>query len=145
MKDKLGFTLIELLLTIAIITILAGLSIPVYLNFQTRTDLTVATHSVAHTYRRAQAMSQGVVGDSNWGLSVTSGEITLFKGLSYATRDTGYDEIIFIPNNINITGTSEVVFDKLTGEPQQNGSLTLTSVDGETELLQFNNKGMVNY
>ena len=145
LRNNKGFTLIELVITIAIISILAGLSIPVYLNFQTRNDLSISAHSLSHIYRRAQKMSQGVVGDETWGVDVASGQITLFKGISYVARDTGFDEPIVIPGNTVVTGLSEVVFDKLTGDPQQTGITTLTSVNGEVETVQINSKGMAEY
>jgi len=62
-----GFTLLEVLLSISILVVIAGLSAPVYLGFQTRNDLDVATTSVANALRRAQVLSESSEGDDTLG------------------------------------------------------------------------------
>ncbi len=57
-KKQSGFTLIELMVSLALIMILASISIPVYHSFQTRNDLDIAVSTTAQIIRRAQALSQ---------------------------------------------------------------------------------------
>lgn len=145
MKKDAGFTLLEILLSIAVITLIAGLGIPVYLSFQTRNDLDIATTEIAQSIRRAQALSQAVDGDTSWGINIQNGSITIFKGTSYAARDTAFDEIFEISTNITPSGVSEVVFTKFTGLPQTTGTSTLTSNMNETRNITINAKGTINY
>jgi prepilin-type N-terminal cleavage/methylation domain-containing protein len=140
-----GFTLLEVLLSIAAMTIIAGISIPVYGAFQTRNDLDITTVEAAQTLRRAQVLSQAVDGDTSWGASVHSGGITLFKGASYATRDANFDEVFDVPASIVPSGVSEVVFTKFSGVPQTTGTITLTSSANETRNVTVNQKGTVSY
>ena len=140
-----GFTLIEMILSIAIIAIIAGISAPVYQSFQVRNDLDIAAVSVAHSLRRASALSQSVDGDISWGVALQSGSITLFKGASYALRDAAYDEIFEVPASITPSGLSEVIFTKFTGLPTSTGTITLTSNANETRTITINAKAMVNY
>ncbi len=140
-----GFTLIEMLLVIAIIAIISGISIPVYQSFQVRNDLDIATASIVQSLRRAAVLSQAVDNDTSWGVYVTSGSLTLFKGTSYATRDSNFDELFDIPLTITPSGVSEIVFTKFTGLPQTTGTITLTSNTNETRTITINAKGMVNY
>lgn len=140
-----GFTLIELLLSVAIITIIAGMSVPVYQSFQVRNDLDIAAVTFVQTARRAQTLSQAVDGDISWGARAGSGNITLFKGMSYALRDTAYDEIFDMPSNIAVSGTQEYVFTKFTGLPQTTGTLTLMSVNNEMRSITVNGRGMASY
>ena len=61
MKKNAGFTLLEVLLSIAIITLIAGIGIPVYLSFQVRNDLDIATAEIVQSARRVQVLSQAEV------------------------------------------------------------------------------------
>lgn len=140
-----GFTLIEILLVLAGIGIIAGMSAPVYQSFQVRNDLDVATVTLAQSYRRAQMLARATDGNSTWGVSISSGHIVVFKGVTYASRDTAYDEESTIPTSITPTGVSEVVFAKLTGTPGITGTTTLTSNNNETRSININAKGTVNY
>lgn len=144
-KQTKGFTLPEILLSIALIGLLSAMSIPVYQSFQVRNDLDIATESVVHAFRRAQLLSQAVDGDISWGVSVQTGSIVIFKGVSYASRDASFDEIFTLPTNISFSGVSEVVYAKSTGLPGTTGICTLTSNVNETRTITINTKGMVGY
>lgn len=139
-----GFTLLEVLLTVATIAVLAGFSLPVFRTMLTKNDLDVATVTVAQTLRRAQVLSQAVDGDTTWGVKVQSGSITLFKGTSFASRDTNFDEVTSIPTSIGIGGVNEVAYTKFAGLPQPTGSTTL-SISNDAKTLTINEKGMVSY
>lgn len=139
-----GFSLLEVLLSVAIISFLAGLSMPIYAGFHTRNSMDLAAQSIAQALRRAEAYSQAVKGDSQWGVRVASGTATLYKGSSYALRDTAYDENITIPGNVAVSGLSEVVFTKLSGAPSTTGTVTLSTTN-QTRNISINAKGMVDY
>jgi len=143
--NNAGFTLIEVLLSIAIITLITGMGIPVYRTFQIRNDLDIATNTFTQSIRRAQILAQNMENDSQWGVYIEAGSIILFQGSSYATRDADYDEAFTTPDNMIITGNSEYIFEKLTGEPNTTGDTTLTSIDLETRTVTLNEKGTANY
>lgn len=138
-----GFTLIEILLAVAAISLLLGISIPAYTALFYKNDLDVAKNEIALSLGRASFLSRSGVGDSTWGVQAQSGAIILFKGTSFATRDSTYDESYPIANSIAITGTTEYVFTKLTGLPTPTGTITLTGGNGEVKTITINNKGMV--
>lgn len=140
-----GFTLIEVMLSVAAIGIIAGISVPVYQSFQVRNDLDIATTETVHSIRRAQVLSQAVDGDTGWGIKIQSGSLTVFKGTSYATRDTTYDELFDMSTSTTPTGVSEIVFEKFTGLPETTGTITLTSNTNETRTITINAKGTVSY
>ncbi len=140
MKPR-AFTLIEMLLSIAVIAILAAIMTPVFLSFQTRNDIDVASMAVTRSVYRAQQLARSGEGDSTWGVNLSSGAVTIFKGTTYAGRDVNYDEIFSIPNNITLTGTSSVVFSKMYGLPSASSTITLTSVNNETRIVNINAKG----
>ncbi len=144
-----GFTLVEVLLSVVIIGMLVGLSLPVYANFQNRNDLELTTQGIADMLRRAQTYSRAVNGDSQWGVEIQSTGATLFKGASFAGRDQNYDEATFIPSSMNVSGFTEVLYSKFdavpTTTPLATTSLTLTTRTNETRTITINAKGMVNY
>lgn len=140
-----GFTLLEILLSIATITIIAGISIPVYLSFQVRNDLDIAALEIAQSARRAQTLSKAVDGDTSWGIKIQLGSLLLFRGASYAARNTNFDEVFPVPTSIVPSGLSELVFTKFTGLPQVTGVITLTSNTNETRNITINAKGAVSY
>ncbi|OGC38607.1 hypothetical protein A2V54_02000 [candidate division WWE3 bacterium RBG_19FT_COMBO_53_11] len=139
-----GFTILEILLSIAVIGILSGILIPVSRSFQLINDLDVAANTTVQTLRRAQLLSQAMDGDTSWGVRVQSGNITLFKGASYASRDPAFDETFSSPS-VTVSGLQEVVFSKFLGTPQTTGTLVLTSANNEVREIVINGKGRIDY
>lgn len=140
-----GFTLLEVMLVIATITVLAAISIPVYSLLQVRNDLDVATNTTLQTLRRAQILSSGVDGDTTWGVKLQNSGITLFKGVSFALRSTGFDESYSLNGNVTPSGVTEVVFSKLLGVPDTTGTVTLTSSNAEARHITVGSKGQLDY
>lgn len=144
-KNQSGFTILEVLLVIAIVFVLAGFSVPVYRYFQVQNELDVTRDAIVYSLRRAQILSQSVDGDISWGVDVRSGQVTIFKGSSYALRDSDYDEIFQVADNISFSGLGEIVFSKVFGEPNTSGSIVETSVLGDFITIDINSKGMISY
>jgi prepilin-type N-terminal cleavage/methylation domain-containing protein len=145
MRSQAGFTLLELLLSVAIIGILSGLSVPVYESFARRNDLDVLTESTVAAIRRSETYARAVRSDSVWGVRFHNSGITLFKGATYATRDASFDETISVPGSMTVSGISEVQFSKLAAAPSTTGTVTFTSDSNNVRTLTLNAKGMVDY
>jgi len=145
-KQEKGFTLIELLLSIIIIVAIVGFATPIYQNFQVKNDLNLAASTVVQTLRRAQVLSQASDGNSSWGVKLQAGSISLFQGNDYLSRNTNYDEVFELSNNIDSSsGIEEVVFTKFTGLPDTTGNVILTIPNGDTKTITINQKGMIEY
>ena len=100
--------------------------------------------ATAQSLRQAQAFSQAVASDTTWGVYVQTGSVTLFQGSSYATRTTAFDETLEFPDSVDVTGVTEVVFSKLTGEPSSTGVMTFTSPT-KTETITIYETGALQY
>ena len=148
-SNNQAFSTIEMLLSISIVALLAGISIPIYNALRLRNDLEIATFTIAGTIRRAEHLAQAVDGDTSWGVFVEDGSITLFKGLfngaSFSSRDANFDEVYEIARSITISGLTEIILLKFSGEPLAIGTITLTSSTQETRVITVNEKGMVAY
>jgi prepilin-type N-terminal cleavage/methylation domain-containing protein len=140
-----GFTLIEVLLSVSIIGMLAGISLPVYESFIRRNDLDLASQQLAATLRRAENYARSVKQDSAWSVEIQGSGVTLFQGTNFATRNTVYDESFSIPASITPSGLTEVQFAKFTAFPNTTGSITLSSTTNSTRTVTLNAKGMVDY
>jgi prepilin-type N-terminal cleavage/methylation domain-containing protein len=140
-----GFTLLEVLLSIATMAIIVGISLPIAQSFQVRNDLHIAVNTFVQTLRRAQILAQAVDGDMSWGVKVQSASVTLFKGVSYAARDTSVDEIFDVPTSIVPSGLTEIVFTKWSGLPEASGTATFTTTINETRNVTINQKGILTY
>ena len=144
-QTRAGFTLIEVMLSIAIIGLLLALGTPMFLSYIKRNDLAVSTNILVHDLYRAQNQSRDITNSDQWGVYVQNGNITLFHGTNYATRITIDDQTYDLPPSIIVSGTAEYMYSKLTGLPQNTGSTTLTSNNGDSKTVTLNSKGMIEH
>lgn len=140
-----GFTLLELLLSIATLSIITSIGIPVYQSFQNRNDIDVAAQAFVQQSRRAMILSRGVDGNSSWGVYATTSAVTLFQGTNYALRNAALDELIEISSTIELSGTQEYVFTKFTGFPTTTGTTVFSHPNNETRIVRINEKGTIQY
>jgi len=140
-----GFTLTEILIALFILAILLGLTIPVGLNLLRSEQLGTATDDVIQTLRRAESFARTQENDSSYGILFTSSDYTLFKGNSFATRDPAFDQVYELSRGVTASTTllgNEVKFEKLTGKPNNSGTITLTSGAG-SETIEVNSIGRI--
>lgn len=144
LKANKGFTLIEVVLSMAIIILIFGIAAPVYQDYQIRNGMDTNVNAIIENLRRAQILSMAVDGDSNWGVNILNNQITLFKGTSFATRDTTFDEASDMLSVISPSGLDEIIFSKLNGLPNTTGGINL-SASGNTRTITINEKGILTY
>ncbi len=128
-----GFALLEMLLVVGIIGILTALSIPALHEYEVRGDLDNATQQATQGLARAKLKSQNGDKDSPWGFYVPSG--TLYKGASYAGRDTQFDEVYPMPSTIAVSGLLDVSYSRLKGLPSATGSITLRDLNNDQRII----------
>jgi prepilin-type N-terminal cleavage/methylation domain-containing protein len=145
MKKKSGFTLIEILLSIALLAIIFAISAPIYQSFQNRNDLNMTADTIVQSLRRAQILSQSSAGDTSSGVKIQAPSIIVFRGTSFATRDSSLDEVFPLPASITPSGINEVVFSVTFGQPSVTGNINLNSNINESKTITINAKGMFTY
>ena len=126
MRQRQGVTIIELLLVISLIAIIGATMVPVGSSFLIRNHLKnklIETVSVLQTAR-----TNAMVGKehSDWGVLLTNSQIILFKGSSYVSRDSEFDQIFNIPQSITAS-QQEVVFRRVSGQPDTEAVIVLTA------------------
>jgi prepilin-type N-terminal cleavage/methylation domain-containing protein len=139
-----GFTLIEMLIVLAIAFLLFAVIGSIASNTYPKHSLRSQTYVVIQTLRQAQAMTIARKHDSVWGAHLTSNDLTLFVGASYATRNVVYDQTHTFPSGITLSGLSDVVFEAIRGTTTQTGTITLTSTaTSESNTITINANGVI--
>lgn len=142
-SSALGFTLLEILLTLSVMVILAGVTIPIAWPFVTQNELDVSAVITTQTIRRAQSLAMSMQGDSAWGVKIEAQKITLYKGESYDLRNSDLDEEFNLAQTINVTGLSEVTFFKLSGLPNSYGQIQMNNNQQQVRYIFLTEQGVV--
>jgi prepilin-type N-terminal cleavage/methylation domain-containing protein len=139
-----GFTLVEVMVVVAIVAVLAFLAASLGASSYTKSQLSVETEDLILALRRAQSRTVSGYKDGTWGVHLTASGYTLFKGSTYAGRDSSYDEVHTYPPTITGSGLSDVIFVYRTGKTSNTGTITLTlSVDSTTGTVSVNSNGRI--
>jgi len=140
-KIKSGFTIIELLLSIAIISIIFGLSIPFYHTFYVSTALNTTVSDVRQSIFRAQARARNCEQDNMWSLRIQNNNMYIYLGGDFTNRDNKYDEITKISGSISIDDTPDIHFAKFSGIPDQSTEITIRSSNQKSKTISVNYQG----
>lgn len=151
---KRSFTLIELLIVIGVIIILLGLTIISLKLFYKTSDLDNTTQEIISALRLAQSKALASEGASQHGVyfddTTSPHQYTLFKGGSYAGRETSADEIHKFPEsveiyNINLNGGKEVVFNRVDGRALPAGDLGIRLIANpfKTKNIYIQGSGLI--
>lgn len=144
-----AFTIIEIMIVVGIITILAGISIPVSNIFISRNELGSEALKITDALRRARAQSMYAVEDSAWGVHFTSADYTIFRGSSYNASDA-FNDTFTLPGILNISGItitgggSDIIFDRITGVTSTFGTTTIQGDSSESRTIVVNPGGTAN-
>ncbi len=140
-----GITIIETLIVLGIIGILVGSGIPSLRMFISQTNAQDATMIYVQMLRRAQSLSTSGYNNSAWGVAIATSSVTLFKGTSFATRDTSFDELYTPSAELYVSGLSEVMFATYTGLPTAAGTTTIDTDNTLPKNILINEKGTITY
>ncbi len=141
LAQRTGFSAVEGLVVLGLISMMAGLSVPLYRTYQIRSDLNLATEHIVQSLARAQSLAQSGQNDMPWGVYVQEG--TLFAGETYVFRDQSQDEVFVIPSTIDASGLEEVVYTRLEGLPVETGTIILTALNGEYREIIIDDFGRI--
>src|SRR3982751_3855257 len=95
---KKGFSLLEVLLVVGMMTLLAGFTAPLGFNFYRSQTVESARSQLLETLSKARQNAVLQKGDSRYGVKINTlddnlSRFTLYKGSTFAGRDSDYDEV----------------------------------------------------
>jgi len=140
---KKALTLIEVLLSIAIITIIFGLSVPFYQTFQIDSAFNTTISDIRQNLYRAESLARNSEEDSSWGSRIENQQIYLYKGNDFSNRNQNFDEITSLPRTITVSGNPDINFNKSTGIPNHNLIINITSTTHKTASISINAQGEI--
>lgn len=153
---KAGFTLIEVAVSVAIIAVMAAVSIVGFSSLQKRADLNNSVQEIVNVLKLAQTKTISYQSSSRYGVyfdtTTSPDSYVLFKGNDYASREVASDVIYFLPDkiefyNVDFQGGNELVFNRLTGSVNNWGSVSLWiegSAGGE-KAIYVSNLGVIGF
>jgi Tfp pilus assembly protein PilE len=137
-----GFTAIELLLVFVLAATIAGVAIPVSIQFLQIQTLDETTAGILSTLRRAHNQSIFQKNDSAFGVKFLTNSYILFEGSSYVSRDQSKDEPFNLPSNAILGGSNEITFSKLSGIPPASSIVTI-SLEDNIQTIDINDLGKI--
>lgn len=140
-----GFTIIEVIVVLAIMAVFAAAAPPLTHGFRIGYQGDNAVASYVSALHRAQVLAQTGAVDAPWGVAIATGTVTIYKGATYAARDTNYDEVYAIGRELSPGGVTAVTFAKLSGTPGTTGTTTIAVPGLATVSVNINSKGMISY
>ncbi len=155
-KKPNGFTLIELVIVVAILAVLSSALITDFVLWTKKTDVNTASQEFANVLRLAKNKALSSENNSQYGVYLNTlnspSQYILFKGATYATRDSASDNIYSLPKNveffgISFGGGSEIDFNKLSGTSQQSGSVAVRSKldTNQSKTIYISSSGVVSF
>lgn len=132
----------ELLLAVALIGILSAITFPLGATFNQKNQVRNTRDALMGYLNTARAFAQSGREGNDWGVQVTSGEIVLYSGETYATRNLALDQVFTIPNGISVTATN-VTFTKNSGDANSANFTILSSAEGTQYSISVDENGNI--
>lgn len=128
-----GFTLMEALITIAIIGIVTAASVSSLSGFNAEQALRAETERIVSLLGKARAQTLAAKDGAAYGVHFEERKAVLFRGSAYsalhaANQPQALNSSVKIASISLAGGGAEVVFQKLTGDTEQSGTVRLSRI-----------------
>jgi type II secretory pathway pseudopilin PulG len=143
-----GRSIIEILVIVAIVGILVAIVALPFSRFRSTQALENTTNTIVSVLDQARARTLAGVNDTNYGVHVESGAITLFEGNSYSSGASGNEVYVFESpvtlGSVTVNGGgSDIVFDRLKGTTSDHGTIVVTISGVGTRTITITATGSV--
>jgi prepilin-type N-terminal cleavage/methylation domain-containing protein len=141
-KEK-GFTLIEILIVVGLLGILFAFVSTPLVSFYRKVVFQGTTENIMAMMDEARKSTLSSYNSSQYGVHFEPTSATLFTGATYVVGDSTND-VYELSNAIEISditfngGGSDIVFERITGETNEYGSITITSLVNSTSEKTIN-------
>lgn len=132
LQSNRGLSLVELIIAVAIFVFLFTFGLKAFSSLLNQQLLKKASSNVEILLQEAKSKTLSAVDASNYGVYFEPTRVTLFKGTTFVPLDSNNEEIVFDEkiniSDISLGGASSVVFEKLTGDADNSGTITISFV-----------------
>jgi len=123
-----GFSVIEVLVVLSLLVLLTAIVLISLAKLNSSQVLDKSASLVAAVIDDARSLTLSAKNDSQYGVYFEAGDITIFKGATYSSGDpenivTPLDSRVALRNITLTGGGSSIVFNRLTGETDNSGTL----------------------
>lgn len=133
---KKGFTIVEALIGVAILAVIAALSVTTFVNVANYQALEKDADSALSYIQKARNMALNSNEFSQYGVRFASTSISIFQGTTFSTASTTMVYNLSSRatiSSVNLSnGSRDIYFNKLTGKPNATGTVTFKSKSGTT-------------
>ena len=151
-NDQKGLTLVEVIIVVFMVVILATLSFQVFDIFNKRQAFEKNAQQIASQIKEARSATLASRDDSAYGIHITATRTVMFKGVTYTESATSNRDLV-LNGRVQIGtislngGGSDILFDRLTGDTSQYGSITLSLVSSTTitKVISIGEAGIVEF
>jgi prepilin-type N-terminal cleavage/methylation domain-containing protein len=124
-----GFTLLEILMVMSIMVIISAVSVGAFFNLREKNLIQKDADSIVSMIEKAKSMSSNRKNDSSYGVKFSSSTVTIFSGQNFTSGNviSKYDlEKLVVISAVSLSSnTLELGFNKITGNPNATGTVTL--------------------
>lgn len=138
-----GFTLIELILVVAIMLTISVMAPVFYSRFLLQNAVANTVDQLTGSFRKAQIYSMMGKQGSAWSVNYSLNTITLYKGTTFASRDSSFDETFSVNSNVSVAGLTDVSFARFSGLPTPSTSSITVSSGNNSKNITINSQGVV--
>jgi prepilin-type N-terminal cleavage/methylation domain-containing protein len=150
-NNQKAFTLIEILMVLGLFALLSAATFSVYGGLRIFSGINETVPEVVQTLRLARDYSRAGNGGAAYGVHFEinpSGDdsFTLYKGGSYAQREAVFDRVYYPSKLLELSTTlkdDEINFSKISGIPDNSGTISFLSNDNESKTVVINDLGFV--
>lgn len=133
--------MLEVLVVVVILLFMFAIAAPVGLDFYLNYQLDSEARLLTSVLQYSRNLSLVNYNEADHGIYITSSNLVVFQGSSYAGRTTSQDKTFPRVSSITISGATELVFSDLSG---QTASTTFSVTDGrKTRYVYVNPEGLV--
>ena len=143
-----GFTLTEILIVIGIALVLTTIVVSVFTNIKNNQTLDKDSGLVIEVIRQAKSLTLNSKNSSQYGVHFESGSVTIFTGTTYSAGSSSNLVHSLSSGNSATTSLSgggrDIVFKRLSGETDNNGTIILSSqFSTTTKIITVYKTGLV--
>ena len=139
------------MIVLGILALIAGISMSAFSNVKNSQALDRDTDAIVATLRQARSQTLVSLNSTNYGVHFASSQFTLFAGGTYSANASGNQVFNMTGSDTIVTislagGGNDIIFNRLSGETAQNGTITVSSSSaGRSRAVTIYKTGLIEF